>query len=233
MAKGKSLKSNPLKRKDDSGATVEETVDIKVNKKKKKMMAKEEAPAQIPSITKTIDDRKPKRKKKNRMNPQTEQTEIPDPQSHLKGTDETKGLGDLSPEEKRVLERKLKKIRKKEERKMLKAEGVILKKIKKPSGPSACQQALNYLTCWAESRSAWKFQKTRQTWLLQHMYDSEQIPDEKFSVLLQYLEGLCGSGKDTTVQKALFVVEESGKAPEDEVVQQRAQRAREVIQLLA
>lgn len=60
-----------------------------------------------------------------------------------------------------------------------------------------------------------------------------QIPDEKFSVLLEYLEGLRGGAKDTTVQKALVLVEESGQAPEDKVVQQRAQRAREVIQLLS
>lgn len=60
-----------------------------------------------------------------------------------------------------------------------------------------------------------------------------QIPDEKFPVLLEYLEGLQGGARETTVQKALALVEESGKAPEDESVQQRAQRAREVIQLLS
>lgn len=51
----------------------------------------------------------------------------------------------MSPDEKRVLERKLKKIRKKEEKKRLKAEGVTLEQTK-PSGPSAQQQALDYLT---------------------------------------------------------------------------------------
>lgn len=60
-----------------------------------------------------------------------------------------------------------------------------------------------------------------------------QIPDEKFPVLLEYLEGLRGGARETTVQKALALVEESGKAPEDVSVQQRAQRAREVIQLLS
>lgn len=60
-----------------------------------------------------------------------------------------------------------------------------------------------------------------------------QIPDEKFPVLLQYVEGLRGGARDTTVQKALALVEESGQTPEDGTVQQRAQRAREVIQLLS
>lgn len=51
----------------------------------------------------------------------------------------------MSPEEKRVLERKMKKILKKEEKKRLKAEGETLKKTE-ASGPTAPQQALDYLT---------------------------------------------------------------------------------------
>uniref|UniRef100_A0A3Q3VPH3 WKF domain-containing protein n=1 Tax=Mola mola TaxID=94237 RepID=A0A3Q3VPH3_MOLML len=145
----------------------------------------------------------------------------------------------LSPDERRVLERKMKKILRKEE-KRLKAEGETLV-IKEASGPTAPQQALDYLTClfclcsWAENRTEWKFQKTRQTWLLQHIFDFEKvnIPDEKFPVLLQYLEGLRGGARNITVQKALVLVEESGQAPEDRAVQQRAHRAREVIQLLS
>uniref|UniRef100_A0A3Q0TBQ9 Zmp:0000000624 n=1 Tax=Amphilophus citrinellus TaxID=61819 RepID=A0A3Q0TBQ9_AMPCI len=164
--------------------------------------------------------------------PENSTNSILEPPSCPEGTAELEGLEDLSPEEKRVLERKLKKVRKKEEKKRLKEEGMTLQKTN-PPGPSAEQQALDYLTCWAENRSQWKFQKTRQTWLLQHIFDSEKIPDEKYSVLLQYLEGLRGSGRDTTVQKALSLVEESGKAAEDIVVQQRAHRAREVIQLLS
>lgn len=58
------------------------------------------------------------------------------------------GEEDLSPEERRVLERKMKKILKKEEKQRLKAEGVTLKKAES-SGPSASQQALDYLTWYA------------------------------------------------------------------------------------
>lgn len=31
------------------------------------------------------------------------------------------------------------------------------------------------LCSWAENRTCWKFQKTRQTWLLQHMFNSEKV----------------------------------------------------------
>ncbi|XP_045924152.1 uncharacterized protein C7orf50 homolog [Micropterus dolomieu] len=192
----------------------------------------EEAPVQVPHVAIPVDDKKQKKEKKRKKKQMTEQTEISDSPRRPEGTHELEGEEDLSPEEKRVLERKMKKILKKEERKRLKAEGETSEKTE-TAGPSAPQQALDYLTCWAETRTKWKFQKTRQTWLLQHMFDSEKIPDEKFSLLLEYLEGLRGAAKDTTVQKALALVEESGQAPEDTVVQQRAHRAKEVIQLLS
>lgn len=140
------------------------------------------------------------------------------------------GEEDLSPEERRVLERKMKKILKKE-KKRLREEGEMV--TVKASGATASQQAFDYLTCWAENHTEWKFQKTRQTWLLQHIFDVEKIPDDKFLVLLQYLEGLRGGARETTVQKALSLIEESGQAPQDRSVQQRAHRAREVIQLLS
>lgn len=31
------------------------------------------------------------------------------------------------------------------------------------------------LGSWSEKRKEWKFQKTRQTWLLQHMFDTEKV----------------------------------------------------------
>lgn len=51
----------------------------------------------------------------------------------------------MTPDERRVLERKMKKILKKEEKNRLKAEGETQKKTE-ASGPIAPQQALDYLT---------------------------------------------------------------------------------------
>ncbi|KAG7335591.1 hypothetical protein KOW79_000284 [Hemibagrus wyckioides] len=142
---------------------------------------------------------------------------------------------ELSPEERRVLERKLKKIRKKEEKKKQKELGKSEKEEIKSS--IAQTQALEYLTCWSEKRDEWKFQKTRQVWLLQHMYDSEKVPDAHFSLLLSYLEGLRGVARETTVQKAEALVR-FGVGPEGEEggameAQRKTQRAREVIQILS
>ncbi|XP_028989953.1 uncharacterized protein C7orf50 homolog [Betta splendens] len=238
MAKDKCVKSqtNSSKRKMSSlinEVCAEEITDTEVKKKKKrKNLDKEELPVQMPDLTETTDDKKQKKDKKHKqeqVKAKVQQNEIADP---LAKAEALEAEEELSPEEKRVLERKMKKILKKEEKRRLKEAGETPQKTE-TSGPSASEQALEYLTCWAEKRKQWKFQKTRQTWLLQHMFDSDQVPDEKFSVLLQYLEGLRGGAKDTTVQKALALVEEMGQAPDDGLVQQRAHRAREVIQMLS
>ncbi|KAM6964216.1 protein cholesin [Tautogolabrus adspersus] len=238
MAKDKSLKPEtlPPKRKKLSQDAVEvhetDMEESKVKKKRKNLKV-EEAPVQIPHVTITADDEKQtkKKEKKRKKKQKAEETEISEPPGLPEGAHDVEGEEDLSPEERRVLERKMKKILKKEEKKRLKDGGVTPEKTE-ASGPTAPQHALDYLTCWAENRTEWKFQKTRQTWLLQHMFDSEKVPDEKFSLLLQYLEGLRGGARDTTAQKALALIESSGQEAEDRAVQQRAHRAREVIQLL-
>nr|XP_042096366.1 uncharacterized protein C7orf50 homolog isoform X3 [Ovis aries]XP_042096367.1 uncharacterized protein C7orf50 homolog isoform X3 [Ovis aries] len=80
----------------------------------------------------------------------------------------------LSPEEQRVLERKRKKERKKEARRRLREAGVAAA----PSPAvrrSGAALALQYLRSWAQKHEDWRFQKTRQTWLLSHMYDRDQV----------------------------------------------------------
>ncbi|XP_061665804.1 uncharacterized protein C7orf50 homolog isoform X2 [Syngnathoides biaculeatus] len=231
MAKKKS-QNNPPKRKNLPPS--DDEVHLEKNpESKKKRLEVEEAPVQI---TDTLAEEKDQntqvseleRKQTEAQTETTMQTEVSDP------ADSPEGEKDLSPEEKRVLERKLKKIRKKVEKKTLKAAAAAASSAKdEGSRPAVSQQALDYLVCWAENRGAWKFHKMRQTWLLNNMFDSEQITDEKFTVLLWYLEGLRGGSRDITVQKALALVQESGDAPEDEDVQKRAHRAREVIQILS
>ncbi|XP_044516017.1 uncharacterized protein C7orf50 homolog [Gracilinanus agilis] len=140
---------------------------------------------------------------------------------------------ELTPEERRTLERKLKKERKKEQRKQLKEAGIHVEK-EKPQKPSGAELALDYLISWANNREEWKFQKTRQTWLLLHMYDSNKVPDEHFSILLDYLEGLQGRAREMTVQKAEALVKSLDAAePEDSALPEKRERIRQVLQLLS
>uniref|UniRef100_A0A2I3RXI7 Cholesin n=1 Tax=Pan troglodytes TaxID=9598 RepID=A0A2I3RXI7_PANTR len=136
-----------------------------------------------------------------------------------------------SPEEQRVLERKLKKERKKEERQRLREAGLVAQH--PPARRSGAELALDYLCGWAQKHKNWRFQKTRQTWLLLHMYDSDKVPDEHFSTLLAYLEGLQGRARELTVQKAEALMRELDEEGSDPPLPGRAQRIRQVLQLLS
>lgn len=144
---------------------------------------------------------------------------------------------ELSPEERRVLERKLKKERKKEEKKRLREAGIAAAQTAKvqtpPAKASAAVLALEYLQGWAQKQESWRFQKTRQTWLLLHMYDEDKVPEEHFSTLLDYLEGLKGSARELTVQKAETLMQELDGADPEARSLGKAQRLRQVLQLLS
>ncbi|XP_056193135.1 uncharacterized protein C7orf50 homolog isoform X2 [Falco biarmicus] len=140
---------------------------------------------------------------------------------------------ELTAEERRKLERKLKKERKKKEKQLMREAGISTKKVQ-PKKPSGSELALAYLTSWSEKPEEWKFQKTRQTWLLLHMYDKEKVPDKYFTILLDYLQGLQGSARDITVQKAeAFMKEFDGSNAEDPDLLEKCERIRQVLQLLS
>lgn len=99
----------------------------------------------------------------------------------------------------------------------------------------ACKE---YLDTWKRRKSAWKFQKVRQVWLLQHMYDTEQVSNDTFAIMVEYLQGLKGAGRTTTLAKAETVLSEaaSSEGPnstdddKESVVQQRAAAVIKVLQ---
>ncbi|XP_025938961.1 uncharacterized protein C7orf50 homolog isoform X2 [Apteryx mantelli] len=178
--------------------------------------------------------KKEKRKKLKRHVAQEAQlepeTELKKKKQNLEATNEEK---DLTAEERRKLERKLKKERKKKEKKLMREAGISTKK-EEPKKLSGSELALAYLTSWSEKPEEWKFQKTRQTWLLLHMYDKEKVPDEYFTILLDYLQGLKGSARDVTVQKAEALMKEFDNSDaEDASLVEKCERIRQVLQLLS
>ncbi|XP_068940941.1 uncharacterized protein C7orf50 homolog isoform X2 [Petaurus breviceps papuanus] len=196
-------------------------VSEKKKRKLKKLVTGEEPLAQ----------EKPLKKKKKKISKDPLDTEIS--QVATVSDEEKEGEQELTPEEKRALERKLKKERKKEERKQLREAGIHVVK-ENPQKPSGAELALDYLISWANKRKEWKFQKTRQTWLLLHMYDSNKVPDKHFSILLDYLEGLKGRAREVTVQKAETLMKKLDNAePEDSSLLEKSERIRQVLQLLS
>ncbi|XP_035870709.1 uncharacterized protein C7orf50 homolog isoform X1 [Phyllostomus discolor] len=139
-----------------------------------------------------------------------------------------------TPEEKRVLERKLKKERRRQERKRLREAGAAPAQPPR-ARPSGAQLALDYLRSWARKQD-WRFQKTRQTWLLLHMYDSHEVPEEDFPTMLAYLEGLQGQARKVTVQKAeslMWELDHVGADCPGSPLLEKTRRVRQVLQLLS
>ncbi|XP_073687272.1 protein cholesin [Garra rufa] len=211
----------------------------KATKGKKRKANDEDSEAAVPEsdlVTLQIDETDTNTKAKKKNEAESCEEENTSQQEAPPGAEDEKGLDDeddLTPEEKRVLERKLKKIRKMEEKKKLRGEGKIIKKpVVQKSG--AEKEALEYLACWSEKREEWKFVKRKQTWLLQHMYDTTKVTDDDFKMLLAYIESIRGLARDTTLQKAEAIVRWEGQEEEShtEDAEKKKQRAKQVVQLL-
>ncbi|KAF9358712.1 hypothetical protein BGX34_008805 [Mortierella sp. NVP85] len=71
---------------------------------------------------------------------------------------------------------------------------------------------LEYLVEWKRSRTTWRFQKLRQVWLLNHMYDDHHLPSSHWDIYLEYIHDLKGAARDSAIQDAKKIVE----APEAE-----------------
>ena len=69
-------------------------------------------------------------------------------------------------------------------------------------------QSIDYLQVWHEDRAAWKFNKNRQVWLLQHMFHPSSVDKTSFKILLKYLEGLKGAARQKTLKQAQKILEE-------------------------
>ena len=80
------------------------------------------------------------------------------------------------------------------------------------------QDSLNYLVLWKSSRAAWKFQKSRQIWLLKNTYNIERLPIKHFKILKKYIKTMQdGQVKERILKEALELIEDNKKATFDEI----------------
>jgi hypothetical protein len=68
-------------------------------------------------------------------------------------------------------------------------------------------EALNYLVVWKQSKDTWKFQKSKQIWLLKNMYSVDAIPSKHFKIMKKYVKSLQGQVRERILEEALAVVE--------------------------
>ncbi|KAF8980544.1 hypothetical protein BGZ46_004027 [Entomortierella lignicola] len=77
---------------------------------------------------------------------------------------------------------------------------------------SSSTKSLAYLVGWKKSRATWKFQKMRQVWLLNNMYDDGQLPNTHWDIFLEYIRELKGAARNSAIEEAKKIVD----APEPE-----------------
>ncbi|KAJ8099668.1 hypothetical protein POJ06DRAFT_254176 [Lipomyces tetrasporus] len=88
-----------------------------------------------------------------------------------------------------------------------------------------------YLTSYATERSAWKFSKQKQNWLLRHFYDTQRIPAEWETELMVYLSGLPeGAARERVIEEAKKIVSPMvEKYKTDNSISRRAKQVLEVV----
>lgn len=105
-----------------------------------------------------------------------------------------------------------------------------LMKDKKSKAELAMQQkCLNYLSLWKHSRTEWKFEKLRQIWLQQNMFDGVKVPEEFWDTLVEYFSNSRGKARQIIIDSAIKLIENESDTDEGDV---RLKRAREIVQNL-
>lgn len=67
---------------------------------------------------------------------------------------------------------------------------------------------LVYLRSYTQNREEWKFSKSKQNWIIRHIYNKTAIPEEYHKYLLTYLEGIQGSVKQRIVENGEKTISE-------------------------
>ncbi|GIK01560.1 hypothetical protein Aspvir_005598 [Aspergillus viridinutans] len=111
-----------------------------------------------------------------------------------------------------------KKKKKKEKKKKKKDQSVTTASDSTPTSHES--PVLSYLNLYHNHRSAWKFQKNRETHLFKHIMSLEHVPAKYNAALLSYLKGLKSEGAKQRLQQ---VAEEVVKAEmEEDLVKEQA-----------
>ncbi|GBB97974.1 hypothetical protein RclHR1_03110006 [Rhizophagus clarus] len=75
---------------------------------------------------------------------------------------------------------------------------------------------LNYLIIWRYHREKWKFQKTRQIWLLKNAYNEDLLSEDFFKLFLDYIAELLGQSRDRTLEIAQDIINKLGSEQKDD-----------------
>ncbi|XP_058831800.1 uncharacterized protein C7orf50 homolog [Topomyia yanbarensis] len=99
------------------------------------------------------------------------------------------------------------------------------------------QETKQYLQMWNDNRDKWKFQKLKQIYIQEHVFDETQLEGEVWPIALEYLSGTKGSGKEALSKRAEAVINEIDQQVKDTgdrslLEVSKYQRARDLLQYL-
>ncbi|KAK9891551.1 hypothetical protein WA026_015513 [Henosepilachna vigintioctopunctata] len=92
------------------------------------------------------------------------------------------------------------------------------------------KSAFEYLSNWKHNKINWKFEKLKQIWLLQNLYDSSKIEESIWSIVVEYFSHSKGKVHKTILDEAIKIVEKEGTEVDNGEI--KLSRARDLIQNL-
>ncbi|KAJ8922728.1 hypothetical protein NQ315_007763 [Exocentrus adspersus] len=166
-----------------------------------------------------LSEKKVKRKKKNKLEATESAEQTPESET-------TDGISTETSEEAKaesIRAQKRKKHQKLLEEKRLKSE------------LSSQQNVLNYLSKWKHCRNEWKFEKLKQIWLQQNLFDTGKVPSEFWETAVEYFSGAKGAIRSVILKEALKIIEKEESTEEENTNENELlvlQRARDIVQHL-
>ena len=120
-----------------------------------------------------------------------------------------------------------KKSRKQRERKRAKI-GVKVESsevlLKKQKNNEARSESLQYLQTWSDSVTdksiSWKFQKSKQVWLLKNMLYLEKVPAKSFKQMISYVASMTGEAKERLFKELQGYLNKEDTIPFDDLEKQ-------------
>ncbi|XP_055533411.1 uncharacterized protein C7orf50 homolog [Wyeomyia smithii] len=99
------------------------------------------------------------------------------------------------------------------------------------------QDICQYLQTWNDNREKWKFQKLKQIYIQEHVFDEDLLDDSIWPLVLDYLSGMKGSGKEALSDRAKAIMKEIDRQTKDTgdsslLDGSKYRRARELLQYL-
>ncbi len=105
--------------------------------------------------------------------------------------------------------------RKKKAKQPKKAKRQVVPRVSLPEIEVNVHPAISYLQQYHQSRETWKFNKTKQTYILKNLFDNDKIPSSLDTALTSYIQGLQGTDARSRVRQAALTIRAEDSTPKE------------------